>query len=1003
MTTTKYSIPGIHARSILSTARKIEDGFHFSFDASDPSKEHLVTYTQQADCPIFYQAMLALGKRPTATNPSNALQEVFVFIDFSGIFDRPSTGRTAEMQEMAEHLFRPEGIVLNFGGADHRYIAFERSASMSRQSRMCFVREDVYLPLRERMMLGMTIGKCQLAKLYAYNGLLFTDGRRFDSPSLLSDSHIVVIDNPKTIIKNARIITVEDDGTGEAMRKYHRVEKDADVEITEFDGEGLISSELAKKMDDTEDHLHHSFQIRLPYIKGVVHEVDYKKLFRSMRLRYITDIWGKQHNIQEVDMILTRSMFKGFGWMTENGLTWAAYLERCRKYDHALYISGMDKIQEQDTTELNYQFLNTLDISNDAFRPGDLPLGWNRKPDTDNRQWVTKTMESAYYALVGDPVSQQKYFLKNIDAIADRRRRARAEIVRKNPLFLNEPIYSKELSSKAESLLADYSAGHLLVSGDNRYLSDDLMRLLAFIVKTSGGNITALEKECLSGNTIYAPQPGYPVCNAYTLLRSPHIARNEEAAVVPLAKVGKIRSRYLSHLHYVVMVDSRSLIPERLGGADFDGDMVKTIADPLLNQCIQKHNSLPVLKIPTAQPILADANDWYARFQTVKSTFSSRVGQISNAALRRGIIAYDEKADEEIRNAAREDTETLAILTGLEIDSAKSGIKPDLSEYLHSSGRQSSLFLRYKSITEDDKKRSWYEPTKNKRLQQYFSDTDWAAVGSNLEKLPYYAYSLGQETRKVEFTPVPDKALFSFASELNWKNTLNPEIMGRMASLIADYEEAQRRVRFLRHSPEAMKRRSDIDRILFARGQENEYSTDTLYALFDLETPDRIHHARLQLTQQQWHLMPPEARKDFLFELFPTGSIDAYADIFCDFRCGGYRILGDILCDLDELHQNRQIQKHYLAKKGDSETLQFLLAGISDYGDYKAELVKRCIAVLQPSTARDRFDFEEAVKCTVVLDKRNFVMEVLPASALPLVLDKSTPEPQKKRKGLLRR
>lgn len=63
MTTTRYSIPEIHARSILSTARKIEDGFHFSFDASDPSKEHLVTYTQQADCPMFYQAMLALGKK----------------------------------------------------------------------------------------------------------------------------------------------------------------------------------------------------------------------------------------------------------------------------------------------------------------------------------------------------------------------------------------------------------------------------------------------------------------------------------------------------------------------------------------------------------------------------------------------------------------------------------------------------------------------------------------------------------------------------------------------------------------------------------------------------------------------------------------------------------------------------------------------------------------------------------------------------------------------------
>ena len=69
------------------------------------------------------------------------------------------------------------------------------------------------------------------------------------------------------------------------------------------------------------------------------------------------------------------------------------------------------------------------------------------------------------------------------------------------------------------------------------------------------------------------------------MLRSPHIARNEEALVRPM-KVGTLRKKYFSHLGYVIMVDSRSLIPERLGGADFDGDMVKTIADPLINQCV---------------------------------------------------------------------------------------------------------------------------------------------------------------------------------------------------------------------------------------------------------------------------------------------------------------------------------------------------------------------------------------------------------------------------------
>lgn len=139
------------------------------------------------------------------------------------------------------------------------------------------------------------------------------------------------------------------------------------------------------------------------------------------------------------------------------------------------------------------------------------------------------------------------------------------------------------------------------------------------------------------------------------------------------------------------MVEPWSLIAERLDGADYDGDMVKVIYEPVICESIASHykaaaektmdnfsnrNNLPLLSIPTAEPQLRDAGDWYARFETVRSTFSSRVGQISNAALDRSMIAYDESADDETREQNRKETETLAILTGLEIDSAKAESSP---------------------------------------------------------------------------------------------------------------------------------------------------------------------------------------------------------------------------------------------------------------------------------------------------------------------------------------
>ena len=86
---------------------------------------------------------------------------------------------------------------------------------------------------------------------------------------LLSDKRIIVIDNPKSVVKDAHIISVEDDGTDEPVREYRRVEKTADVEVLEFDGEGIVSKELANVIDPSSAH--HFFQIRMPYIKGVVH------------------------------------------------------------------------------------------------------------------------------------------------------------------------------------------------------------------------------------------------------------------------------------------------------------------------------------------------------------------------------------------------------------------------------------------------------------------------------------------------------------------------------------------------------------------------------------------------------------------------------------------------------------------------------------------------------------------------------------------------------------
>ena len=820
----KYKIYMMSARNIISYAqRDSDDIYKFNLQARETEKCKVPTasYEQESNA-LFYQIMCQLHgddfEIPEDINLITDLEDVIFYIDFAGIFDRNGEQkRYFERQQKARDMFRPDGITLDFGAGSHSYVAFERSQSMSRNARLSFIRADLYEEVRRRIMLNMNIGECQLSKLYAYNGLMLSSGTRIDGVEIDKPHRVIVVENNK-LPASANVITVEDDGSNSNMRKYHRVERHEQFTVLEYDGEGLISKEYANVIDKKlcGKSVHTSFQIRMPYVKGMLHKVDFKDLLISAGFEQIIDVWGEKHPISDVDIILTESMFKGKGWLSDSKMTWQDYWDKFRKYNHALYITNVSKLHPEKFTELNYQFLNTLSVRAEEFRPIDLPLSWEHSPEEDNRNWLTKQTELEYYNLCANEEYRRQYFLKEKNRFFWNKKTKSshlADILEINPLFINESIYAKELEDRAESILKDYSLGTLLVAGDSRYLSADLLRFLSIIPFTRKYKLTESEKKFYATlmsdrfpeQSFYAPKADYEVDTLCTLLRNPHIARNEEIILKLMKDIKKMRDHYLGHLSDVVMVDSEMYAAERLGGADYDGDTIKTIADPIVNICVQRNyefegsfedrNNMPFLKIPSAEPLLSDANDWEARFETIKNTFSSRVGQISNAAFDRSVIAYNENSTSEERQKCREEAEVLAILTGLEIDSAKTGIKPDLSEYLGKSKRQRSIFLTYKRLLENADKGATGAKDK---LKQFFENTNWDEIDSNVEKLPYYAKMLKDGIPKIKAAIIPDNKLFNFAIEDDWKEKLNADILDAVSTLISEYDEVLRRIRVSR-------------------------------------------------------------------------------------------------------------------------------------------------------------------------------------------------------------
>lgn len=219
----------------------------------------------------------------------------------------------------------------------------------------------------------------------------------------------------------------------------HAAKEAASIEAP-FDGEGLISPRAARLIRQTlaaasgQEYraVGSSFQIRLPFCKGMLHTVDFKgamKTFGAMEgaPRYaekvenrpdniwVTDIYGFRRNLRQAEIILTKSMFKAAVWLnveanadeknqealkavlTADGekklslrdvveervrAPWGTvpegfqfhdpmrmYFCRCAKYGHALYLCRSSSHAHKNPHDfLNYQILATLGFDDGAYR-----------------------------------------------------------------------------------------------------------------------------------------------------------------------------------------------------------------------------------------------------------------------------------------------------------------------------------------------------------------------------------------------------------------------------------------------------------------------------------------------------------------------------------------------------------------------------------------------------------------------------------------------------------
>lgn len=744
MTVNKQRIMTVNAKTLFKyyPIGKDDEKTPFCFDTRKRTFHTLVVKqeVEMNECPLFHQIIEVLlankvVEETDVQKSKDLLYNQFLIMDFEDVFmpiDENASDAIRKWREGMRNNARnliENGLDILFENEEIHMVPFDKSGNMSRNGRISFVNAKYVKELNERLNLGIDFGKIPvcLSKYYAYRGLYLSTSQRVNHEKfkITPETLIIVRDNRKSsgssFERNVKVLTAEQ---GKIRNDWEFQEpKEQEILPAEkpYDGEGFITPEYSSYINEALGiNGANSFQIRLPFAKGMLHEVDvlefikeYTKEGKGDKQYLYVDAFGKERDLRKAHIFMTESMFKGKKWLDKYCDVFAVddpmkfYCDAIDDYKHGFYISGTNlPYGHSKYTHLSYQTLNTLAFDDNQF----------------------KRIMDGHYKFIENPIE----FIKNWDEIehedivkeeCDERYQLSnwKRAVLQNPSLADDKYIKEQLENIQKSLLSKIALGKVLVEGQTRYLCRDLAPLLSSLLRDDtdvrGAYLRSLYSRFYlprgKNNKIKLNHEEY-----YAFLRNPHLSRNEQYIMRPFVlpksekdyikdgrksyekyeKYVNMYDKYFSHLTGIVMVPRGSTLPLCLGGADFDGDLVSVIinndvVDAIANGVYNKSNpfegtyyyrrKLPAIKIPSTEgdEVLVPE---HVPYQHIEDTFSNHIGRISNAAISIGQVEYDRNNSVESEFDANVPTcDMCTLFTGLEIDAAKNGVHPNLDLILN--------------------------------------------------------------------------------------------------------------------------------------------------------------------------------------------------------------------------------------------------------------------------------------------------------------------------------
>lgn len=573
-------------------------------------------------------------------------------------------------------------IVINgFEFNGRQYVISERSASMVRQSILSFIDSEIASQLDEIVTMGTKVDKTVLSKYYAYRGLMLSSCHCLEGwkPKVIvvPDRHDTIKNQKIKYLVDSEIDFVDKEGNQRTWKQKDTEEGIKDVEINLFDGCGIhhpaITDEAMKylsKLGDLGDMRCTSLLIRAPYIKGMTHEVDYISFFQEHGVEFIQDFWGVWHDVRPGStpmMIITESMYKGLKYFKKScdKNDWDRYWDAFIKYNHCIGIVSWNRSLEDEEVYRrgNYQILQDLELDYRDFRSlADYSAKWVE--DIMGGDWCSTAAFLGLFANRCNPVSVY------------------AKAIAKNPMMINEESVRTYLKNSLKKYIDEMKCGKIFLKATSKYFVPDLIMLMEHI----GG----LELQgCLEEGEIWSQNLQGDYEGEFLVERNPHIAHSEHAIMSAVSN--ESIDKYLRHLSNVVVVNSKSLIAQRLNGGDFDGDSVLLVDNKTMINGVNR-NAPIVLDIEDKATTLEQGDNPENKLNVILLGMHGLIGETSNCA-----TTYHNKMPQTLEQKKKYEKyiDTLSTINGKAIDAAKHGVLIKIPMHIAKYGKPVPYFMKY--------------------------------------------------------------------------------------------------------------------------------------------------------------------------------------------------------------------------------------------------------------------------------------------------------------------